>query len=128
MAVDAVIRFVDALAAARWDHVRATLDLQVAFRGMTPGRCWEAGSADAVVTDVLQQWFDEGDEIIALVRCAVEQVADRYRLGYRLLVRNADGVHVVDQQGYCDVDDAGRITRLHLMCAGFRPDPTAASR
>ena len=54
----------------------------------------------------------------------VEQIetssfADRERVGYRFRVRNADGLHLVEQQAYLSERD-GRIGWLRVMCSGFR--------
>ncbi|MGZ4150671.1 MAG: hypothetical protein ACXVQJ_11555, partial [Actinomycetota bacterium] len=47
-------------------------------------------------------------------------VADRERLRYRLRVDSDGEPFLVEQQGYYDAVE-GRITRMSLMCAGFRP-------
>lgn len=86
---------------------------------MTPGRVWDAAS----VTDVLaavHEWFDENDHIEAVEYLETDFFADRQRVGYRLRVRNDDGLHLVDQQAYLGVRD-GQIAWMRLMCAGFRP-------
>lgn len=116
-------QFAQALAAKRWDEVAAALHPDVVFRGMTPGRFWEAETAAEVVVDVLQQWFEANDHIEQLTGVDTAPVADRFILRYGLRVRNRDGLHAVAQQGYYDVDADGRIVRLHLMCAGYRPLP-----
>lgn len=41
-------------------------------------------------------------------------------MGYRLRVRNDDGVHLVEQQAYLGELD-GKIGWLRIMCAGYRP-------
>jgi hypothetical protein len=46
--------------------------------------------------------------------------ADRTHLLYRFRVENEDGMRFVEQQGYFDVAD-GRIAKMSLICAGFRP-------
>ena len=46
--------------------------------------------------------------------------ADRERVGYRLRVRNTDGLHLVEQQAYLTERD-GRIGWLRIICAGYRP-------
>jgi hypothetical protein len=113
-------RFARLLAAKRWTELAALLDPDITFNGMTPRRFWEARSPDEAVAGVLQQWFEETDHIEQLVSVSAGHVADRHRLHYQMLVRNDGGLHLVEQHGYYDVD-GGRIRRLHLMCAGFRP-------
>lgn len=110
---------VDAI--ARKDDVAldALLDPELDFRAMTPGRVWEAASV-ADVLDAVHQWFDENDHIEGVEQVQTDAFADREHVGYRLRVRNAGGLHLVDQQAYLGVRD-GRITWLRVMCAGFRP-------
>lgn len=102
----------------------AVLDLlhpDVDFRGMTPGRVWEAaGPAD--VLDALRHWFADDDHVEQIEALETDVFADRQRVGYRLRVRNADGPHLVEQQAYLSERD-GRIGWLRIMCAGYRPVP-----
>lgn len=113
--------FVRALAAKDAAALRAVLDPAVDFRAMTPGRVWEAGSADEVVDQVLLgTWFAAHDRIDRVVAVEHGQVGDRSRVGYRLDLSTPDGSFVVEQQAYYDVD-GGRITWLRVLCSGFRP-------
>ena len=114
-------RFACLLAAKRWSELAEVLDRGIDFKGMTPGRFWQACAPANVVVDVLQHWFDDGDHIERLLGVEAGDVADRHWLRYRLLVRNDDGLHLVEQHGYYDLGADGRMGRLHLMCAGFRP-------
>ena len=85
---------------------------------MTPNRFWEAGSAEAVVGDVIfGRWFEDSDRIDAIETIECDTVVDRQRVGYRLHVTNDDGAFAVEQQAYLDVQD-GRITWLRIMCSG----------
>ena len=114
-------RFARALATKDRDALLDLLDAQVDFRGLTPGRPWEADSATALVDEVLLgAWFEDSDRIEALEEVQVGSVADRERFSYRLRVENAEGAFVVEQQAYADVDD-DRISWLRIMCSGFRP-------
>lgn len=110
-----------ARAVADKDHgaLRALLHPQVDFRGMTPGRVWEADGPEDVVAAVAR-WFDDADVVEAVEALETEAFADRQRAGYRFRVRNADGLHVVEQQAYLSERD-GRIGWLRVMCSGFRP-------
>ena len=56
-------RFVRALAAKDFTGVAAVLHPEVDFRGMTPGRFWEATGPDQVIEQVLKQWFEDQDRI-----------------------------------------------------------------
>jgi hypothetical protein len=113
-------RFVEALAA--WDHARLSslLHPEVDFRGMTPGRFWEASTATQVVDEVLRCWFEDSDQIDEVLRVDTGRVGDRERVGYRLAVSNPDGRFLVEQQAYYETSD-GQITWMRAMCSGFRP-------
>jgi hypothetical protein len=114
-------RFAAALAAKDREALRAMLDAEVDFRGLTPNRVWEAGTAAAVVGDViLGKWFEPGDVIERAEAVETAMVGDRCRLGYRLQISNADGRFVVEQQAFFDVAD-NKITWLRMLCSGFRP-------
>jgi hypothetical protein len=115
-----------AQAVAAKDHTRV-LDLlhpDVDFRAMTPRKVWDAEQPADVVA-ALRVWFDDGDLIESLEVVDTDQFADRERVGYRLRVRNADGLHLVEQQAFLSEQD-GRIGWLRIMCSGYRPvqEPT----
>jgi hypothetical protein len=113
-------QFATALAAKDFDRVRALLHPEIDFRGMTPSRFWEAGDRDALIADVLQQWFEPSDEIESVEAIQTGVIADRERVGYRFSVRNPDGHFTVEQQAYLGAVD-GQIAWLRVMCSGFRP-------
>jgi hypothetical protein len=117
-------QFVRALAAKDTAALLAVLSPTVDFRGMTPGRFWEATTAEAAVHEVLYRWFEPADVVEQVVSVQAADVADRHRVDYRLVVRNDEGRHLVEQRAYYDLDDAGRIATIHAVCAGFRPLPT----
>ena len=112
-------RFVAALAAKDTDALVDVLSPQVDFRGMTPGRFWEASSPRAVV-DILYQWFEPSDVIEEVVAVGTSSVIDRRCVDYRFRVRNADGLYAVEQRAYYDPDGEGRIGLMRVMCSGFR--------
>jgi hypothetical protein len=117
---DAGARYVDALAAK---DTRALLDLfaaDIVYRGLTPSRFWEALAPDEVVQHVLYQWFEPADVIEGVEQVEVGEIIGRERVDYRLRVRNRDGVFAVEQRAYLDVNDDGRISRMNVMCAGYR--------
>ena len=118
--VDTGSRFVAALAVKDTDALIGLFAADVAFRGMTPGRFWEAGSPSEVVDGVLYHWFDSSDVIEEIDYVEVGSVVDRARVDYRFRVRNGDGLFAVEQRAYFDLDDEGRIARMHAMCAGYR--------
>jgi hypothetical protein len=116
--------FVRALAVKDYGRIRELLDPQVDFRGMTPNRFWEASDPEGVVGAILNNWFEEEDEIESLESLESESFADRERVGYRFRVRNPDGRFLVDQQAYLSVED-GHIVWMRVLCSGYRPDDPA---
>jgi hypothetical protein len=117
------LRFVRALAAKDREALAAVLDPQVEFRGLTPSRSWEASNPPEVVEILLGSWFEPQDHIQETLEAEADLVEGRDRLHYRFRVQNDDGEgFLVEQHGYYDSVD-GRITRMSLMCAGFRPWP-----
>lgn len=114
-------RFSAALAARDAAALRSLLASEVDFRGLTPGRLWEASSSDALIDEViLGTWFEPDDVIERIESVQYGQVGTRTRVGYRLRVRNAAGTFTVEQQAFCDLA-GGRITWLRLLCSGFVP-------
>jgi hypothetical protein len=110
-----------ARAMAEKDHaaLRSLLHEEIDFRAMTPGRVWEAAGPDDVVA-AAGMWFEPDDHVEAVEAVETGQFADRERVGYRFRVRNAEGLHVVEQQAYLSERD-GRIGWLRVMCSGYRP-------
>lgn len=118
MAEDLARGWADVVARKDWDALRALVADDVDFRGMTPGRVWEGSSPDDVV-EALGLWFEDSDVVESVELVETDTFADRQTAHYRLLVRNPDGLHVVDQTAYLGGDD--RITWARVMCAGYRP-------
>lgn len=112
--------FAEALAAKDFDQIRELLHPEVDFRGLTPSRDWQAEDAETVIGSVLLQWFEDSDEIEALLKLENDAFADRERVGYRFRVRNPEGLFEVEQQVYVGERD-GRIGWMRSVCSGFRP-------
>jgi hypothetical protein len=112
--------FVHALSAKRSAALASLLDPKIDFRGLTPSSEWRAESPDAVLEILLGSWFEPTDHIRELIEVRTRSVADRNHLLYRFRVENDDGMSLVEQQGYFDAPE-GRITRMSLICAGYRP-------
>jgi hypothetical protein len=112
--------FATALAAKDFDAVRDLLHPEVDFRGLTPRRTWEASDPEAVIGEILTQWFEDSDEIEELLKLETDAFADRERVGYRFRVRNPEGLFEVEQQVYIGEVD-GRIGWMRSVCSGFRP-------
>lgn len=121
MGTSAGERFVAALAAKDRQALLELLDPGIEFRGLTPGRAWEANSAEGLVDEVLLgQWFEEQDRITEVVSVDSEAVGARWRVGYTLGVSCLDGPYIAAQQAFYGLTD-GRISWLRIMCAGFQP-------
>jgi hypothetical protein len=116
--------FVAALGAKDFKRLGALLDPQIDFRGLTPGRAWEATDSNAVVEEVLRRWFADSDEIEQILAIETDSFADRQRVSYRLRIRNPDGKFIVEQQAYY-TDHDGRINWMRVLCSGFRPAAAA---
>jgi hypothetical protein len=112
--------FARALAAKDRARMLELIHPEVDFRGMTPSRSWDASDADGVISLMLERWFEDSDEIEALVGLDGDVFADRERVGYRFVVNNPDGRFVVEQTAYLAERD-GRIGWMRVVCSGFRP-------
>src|SRR3954447_5460678 len=112
--------FAEALAAKDFAALAALLHRQIDFRGLTPGRNWEAGNPDDVIQNILRQWFEDSDEVEELIALDTDSFADLERVGYRFRVRNPDGLYAVEQQAYVQERD-GKIGWMRVLCSGFRP-------
>jgi hypothetical protein len=112
--------FARALAGKDVDGLRDLMHPEIDFRGLTPNRSWEASDPEAVISVLLDSWFEEKDEIEALEGLESGELSDRQRIGYRFSVSNPDGRFVVEQQAYLAPRD-GRIGWMRVLCSGFRP-------
>lgn len=111
----------ECLAAKDVDGLQALLATDVDFRGLTPGRSWEASDVPGVVDIVFGSWFEPSDDIVAkLDVCDGDDVADTRAVSYRFQVRNETGTYLVEQQAYYRCDDDDRIHYLRVLCSGFR--------
>jgi hypothetical protein len=120
-ASDLAHRFTAALAAKDAAALRSLFGNEIDFRGLTPGRVWEARTPAALIDDViLGSWFEPSDVIQQVESVQHGHVGTRTRIGYRLRVQNASGAFTVEQQAFCDLTD-GKITWLRVLCSGFVP-------
>jgi hypothetical protein len=60
------------------------------------------------------------DDAYEVLDISTGQVADRQRVVYRYRLRGPDGEYVAEQTAYFDAD-AGRITKLRILCSGPVP-------
>lgn len=113
--------FVQALAAKDPNALRAVLRPDISFRALTPNAFWEGDEADTVIDKILLgEWFEPTDEIRDVVALETDTIGGRERVGYRLLIENPDGLHVVEQQAYFE-SDGDTIGWLRIVCSGFQP-------
>lgn len=110
-----------AVAAKDRDAFGRLLADDVDFKGLTPGRAWEATGPAEVAAVFFDHWFEPSDTIEALVDITTgDDVADTRRVSYRLDLLNEDGEQVAEQQAYFRTT-GDRITHLRVLCSGFRP-------
>jgi ketosteroid isomerase-like protein len=108
------------LLAKDWERLATVLAPDVDFRGLTPGRHWEAADAREAIDGVFKSWFEPGDDVYEVVDVATDRVVDRERVVYRARIRNSEGDFVCEQTAYYDTAN-GRITKLRILCSGFQP-------
>ncbi|MET0837531.1 MAG: hypothetical protein ABWY19_02035 [Marmoricola sp.] len=113
-------RFAEAIADRDLDIFTGLFAETVDFRGLTPGKVWDASDPAGVVDVVLGHWFEEKDEILSVQRAEAEPVLDTQHVGYRFEIVNPDGPHVAEQQAYYRVED-DHIVWMRVLCSGFRP-------
>lgn len=114
-------RFARSLAAKDSTGIRAVLADEVDFKGLTPGRAWEASEPDEILDILLGTWFAPEKRIDDLLTLTVnDTVADTDHVGYRFAITMPDGPHVAEQQAYYR-GDGERITYLRVLCSGIRP-------
>lgn len=116
--------FARALAAKDSGRLRELVHPEIDFRGLTPNRNWEAGDRDEVISILLDEWFEDKDEIAGLEGLEGDAFADCQRVGYRFSVTNPDGRFLVEQQAYLTASD-GQIEWMRVVCSGFRPATSA---
>ncbi|GAB3772731.1 hypothetical protein FB382_002799 [Nocardioides ginsengisegetis] len=113
--------FARALVAKDRDAVLEVLAPDLDFRGVTPGRAWEAGSAEAFVDEILLgTWFSPEKTFDSLEDVRTAEVAHRHSVTYRMRLTLPEGPHVCEQHAYYEVTD-GRISWLRIVCSGILP-------
>ncbi len=113
-------RFVRSLLAKDWVRLEDVVDPKIDFRGLTPGRPWEATTANDLVESVFKEWFGPSDDIYEVLDVSTDRVVDRERIVYRFRIRNPGGEYVCEQTAYFDEAD-DKITKLRILCSGFLP-------
>jgi hypothetical protein len=113
--------FLDSLAAQDFARLGGALTPGARLRALLPSGPAEWTGADEIAR-VFAGWFgDTGD--FDLVEATVGDVGGRLRLRWRLRLRAerlGPGWFTVEQQAYADTNGERRITRLDLLCTGYR--------
>ena len=117
--------FVRALAARDFGAVQATLADDVRFRMLLPRGPDEVRGAGAAA-ETLAAWFGSA-RALDLEASAVDRVADRLCVSYRLRVRREEGWRRIEQCLFAAVGEGGRMETIDLLCSGFRPLPEPAA-
>lgn len=112
--------FAEALLAKDWARLKSLLDDEIDFRGLTPGRPWEASSAKDLIGTVFTQWFEPTDDICETIAITTDSITDRQKVVYRFRVRNPQDDYVCEQTAYYD-ETGGKIVKLRILCSGFLP-------
>ena len=117
-------RFARAVAARDADALAATMADGIDFQALTPGRHWQGFSPRQIAEEiVLGMWFGRGAAITRL-DVTTSEVGGRQHVAYRLQVTRDGLGYLVEQQAYYDTE-AGQISWMRILCAGYRPAPAA---
>lgn len=114
-------RLATSIAAHDSDSLRALFAPDVSFKGLTPGRVWEAEDAQGAVDVILGSWFEPHDRIDEIVTLEDgTMVADTASVSYRFNMTTPDGPHTAEQHVYYRTE-GDQITYARVLCSGFRP-------
>ena len=112
--------FAGTLVSRDFERLCGMLAADVRMRALTPAGFVEVSGAEAAAAK-FESWFGDAEEV-ELVHSGGDRFADRLHVFYRLRVRKpGDFPKLVEQHLLC-ASDAGRISSIDLVCAGFRPE------
>lgn len=117
-------RFLEALAAQDFDRLADALVPTVELRTLLPrGHVDWTGAGP--VADRFRAWFGDTEDF-ELLDATIGQVGGRVQLRWRIRLRAerlGPGHFTIEQQAYADVARPDGLTRIDLLCSGFRPAP-----
>jgi len=118
---DVADELVAALAAQDVDRLRRCFASEIRFYAAVPSevRPLREVTGAREVAEQLGAWFGDGDPL-ELDDSQHEWIADKLRISYRFRSFEEGAWHLVEQQAFCEVGEAG-IEQMHLVCSGFRP-------
>ena len=111
-------RFVRAVTTRNFPGIAACLSDDSQFRALVPRGLREATGAEQAAA-YFQTWFGSADRF-ELLATSNNDIGDRLHLTWRLLVEKWGDTTIVEQHAFATLGE-GRITRLDLVCSGFRP-------
>jgi hypothetical protein len=115
--------FLEGLAAQDFAQLGDALAAGARLRALLPPGLREWTGAE-VIASQFACWFGDTDDF-ELVEATVGEVGGRLHLHWRLRLqaqRLGAGWFTVEQQAYADTGEGDRITRLDLLCTGYRPE------
>lgn len=111
-------RFVTALAARDFAGARAMLAPALDFRAFTPSQGFLVRTKRDSLMALLQEWYGAAE---AVEHLESGRVRERHYVDYRIRWSGNEGTMVFAQHAFYDLDGAGRISRMHLVCSGDQP-------
>jgi len=115
--------FLKGLATQDFARLGDALTADVRLRALLPRGLREWVGAEAIAAQFACWFGDTGD--FEVIDAAVGEVGGRLHLHWRFRLRAerlGAGWFTVEQQAYADTGASGRITRLDLLCTGYRPE------
>jgi hypothetical protein len=116
--------FITALRHRDFDAIARLLTDDVRMRAVLPSRYLEAIGGEVI--DSFNRWFG-GAERFEVIATGSEDIAGRARVEWRFRVAphpltHAPGWHEIEQVAFLETS-AGLVSRIDLVCSGYRPVP-----
>jgi hypothetical protein len=114
--------FLEALALRDFDRLADLLAPAVELRALLP-RGHDDWVGAVTVAERFRGWFGDTEEF-ELLDATIGQTGGRVHLHWRIRLRArrlGSGDFIIEQQAYVDPADSPQLTRIDLLCSGFRP-------